>query len=198
MNQALAKGFTMPSDTEKRAIDAAIACFSEKGLPGTNMEDVAVRAGMARSSLYRYFKDKDQLILKVMEQESLDLALKLVSRIKTDDVGEFLIEGVLMAIEQIPKHPVLAKMFEADALETANRIMFAASSLGQVANDAIAPALEQAKAKGQINKNINANMLMDWLVRIVVSMVTIPSEQTRTKQQRRALLEAMLLPALKA
>lgn len=64
MNQALVHGFTMPSDAilnnqEKRAINAAIACFSEKGLAGTNMEDVAAKAGMARSSLYRYFKDKD-------------------------------------------------------------------------------------------------------------------------------------------
>lgn len=196
MNQALAVKQKSLNNAEQRAIDAAIACFSKQGIQGTNMEDVAAQGGMARSTLYRHFRDKDALIIKVIEQESLALAMKLVGKIKTQDFGEFLIEGVLLAVEQIPKHPVLAKMFEADALDTANRIMFTANSLSEVANEAIAPLLHQAQQEGKINKALKADMLMDWLVRIVVSLIAIPSKTTQSKKQRRALLEVMLLPAL--
>jgi len=184
------------STVEQRAIGAAIECFTQKGIHNTSMEDVALQAGMARSTLYRYFKDKDQLIIQVMEKEAMELALKLAAKIKADNFGNFLIEGMLLAVEHIPKHPLLGKMFAPDTLESTHRVIFMANRLSQVAIDAISPAIENAKQQGQLKKTLSPNLLMDWIVRIVFSLVTLKSDTTKNKKQTRLLLETMLLPAL--
>lgn len=186
----------MESSVEQRAINAAVRLFSSKGIYPTSMEDVASEAGMARSTLYRYFKDKDQLIVQVMEQETMQLALKLAGKIKTEHFGEFILEGVLLAVEHIPKHPVLGKMIAADTLETSHRVLFTANRLTSVAIDVIRTAIENAKQQGQLRENLSPEMLMDWLVRVVFSLVTTQSDFTKNKKQIRSLLETMLLPVL--
>ena len=48
--------------TRRRAIlDAALQVFTERGFTGARMEDVAARAGVAKGTLYLYFKDKAAL-----------------------------------------------------------------------------------------------------------------------------------------
>lgn len=47
-------------------LDAAIAEFTEKGYAATRMSDVAGRLGIVRSTLYRYFDDKEDLFRAVI------------------------------------------------------------------------------------------------------------------------------------
>ena len=63
----------MPKETfnqitdEKRArvLDQAARIFAERGLSQTDMAELAARAGVAKGSLYNYFKSKDELYLHV-------------------------------------------------------------------------------------------------------------------------------------
>lgn len=47
---------------------AARAEFSERGLGGTRIDDVAARAGLDKRLIYYYFKTKDQLFAAVLEE----------------------------------------------------------------------------------------------------------------------------------
>jgi len=53
--------------TRTRLVDAAVDVIREKGFYGTTLEDVARRAGMTRGAIYGNFKDKDELLLAVVE-----------------------------------------------------------------------------------------------------------------------------------
>jgi AcrR family transcriptional regulator len=47
---------------EERApeiLDAALACFAEKGFATTRMEDIARRAGISKGTIYLYFESKE-------------------------------------------------------------------------------------------------------------------------------------------
>jgi AcrR family transcriptional regulator len=48
-------------------LDAARSAFSELGLGGTRLDDVAARAGVDKKLIYYYFKNKDQLFLAALE-----------------------------------------------------------------------------------------------------------------------------------
>jgi AcrR family transcriptional regulator len=52
---------------------AALPLFLEKGFEETSMRAVAAAAGMGKSSLYDYFKTKDEILLWGMEDELFDL-----------------------------------------------------------------------------------------------------------------------------
>lgn len=50
-----------PQERRRAILDAALAVFAEKGFAGARMDDVAVRAGVAKGTLYLYFEDKKAL-----------------------------------------------------------------------------------------------------------------------------------------
>ncbi|MBI4729583.1 MAG: TetR/AcrR family transcriptional regulator [Acidobacteria bacterium] len=61
-------GREIPDELTERLFAAAFACFSEKGFERTTMDDVAARAGVARATLYYYFRGKDELFLFLLLQ----------------------------------------------------------------------------------------------------------------------------------
>jgi len=182
----------------ERAMEAAATCFCRSGISNSSMEDIAAEAGMARSTLYRYFKDKDELIITVMEQESVSLAKELAGKITVKlNFAEFIIEGMLLALIYVPKHPVLGKMFAPESLATSSRIVLMTNHLSQVGIGIIKPAIHAAKLAKLIPCDLSAELLMDWLIRILFSLLTMPSNITESYEQKRMLLETMLLPVLK-
>jgi AcrR family transcriptional regulator len=55
----------------KQIIDAARACFLERGFHATKIQDIATRAGLSTGAPYRYFESKDDIVA-AMCAESLD------------------------------------------------------------------------------------------------------------------------------
>jgi AcrR family transcriptional regulator len=49
-------------------VDAARALFTEKGLSGFAMGEVAERAGLSRAALYKYWETREELLLSVLEE----------------------------------------------------------------------------------------------------------------------------------
>jgi AcrR family transcriptional regulator len=47
-------------------VDAALACFSERGFAATRLEDIARRAGVTKGTLYLYFQSKEDLFKEVV------------------------------------------------------------------------------------------------------------------------------------
>ena len=52
---------------------ASVHLFLEKGFRETSMREIAAAAGMGKSSLYDYFKTKDEILLWGVEDELFDL-----------------------------------------------------------------------------------------------------------------------------
>lgn len=64
-------------------LGATVHLFIEKGFSETSMREIAETAGMGKSSLYDYFKTKDDILLWAVEDEILDVtaaAQKIVSQ----------------------------------------------------------------------------------------------------------------------
>src|SRR5438445_2688875 len=47
-------------------LEAALACFAERGFAATRLEDVAARAGVTKGTLYLYFPGKEELFKAVV------------------------------------------------------------------------------------------------------------------------------------
>lgn len=54
---------------EESILRAAAQLFAEKGVAATDLGDIAKAVGLARPSLYRYFPDKDHILLRWFERE---------------------------------------------------------------------------------------------------------------------------------
>lgn len=58
---------------EEAVVRAAVALFAERGFAAVTMADIAGAVGLARTSLYRYFPDKDHILLAWLRTEIDDL-----------------------------------------------------------------------------------------------------------------------------
>ncbi|WP_256758749.1 TetR/AcrR family transcriptional regulator [Cohnella sp. WQ 127256] len=54
-------------DKKKQILDAAIYCFARKGFYATTIQEIVDELGMAKGSIYFYFKSKDDLLISVIE-----------------------------------------------------------------------------------------------------------------------------------
>src|SRR4051812_38891158 len=61
------------SQRRREIFDAAVHLFLEQGFQETSMRAIAAAAGMGKSSLYDYFKTKDEILVFVIEQETIIL-----------------------------------------------------------------------------------------------------------------------------
>lgn len=86
-------------ETKKKIERAAFQLFSKKGIHGTNTKEITEKAGVATGSFYAYFKNKKQLLLKILEdflnQAYLivwkDLGSYTMDRLTRDDVKSIIV-----------------------------------------------------------------------------------------------------------
>jgi AcrR family transcriptional regulator len=59
-------------------LEAALACFAQKGFVATRMDDIAARAGITKGTIYLYFDGKEALF-KALARQSIGAQLARVS-----------------------------------------------------------------------------------------------------------------------
>lgn len=58
------------AQTRQRILDAAAELFTERGVNGASLEQIAERAGYTRGALYGNFGDKHELVRSLLEQRT--------------------------------------------------------------------------------------------------------------------------------
>jgi len=71
-------------DTEKRIFEAAQLVFLQKGLVNTTMQDIASKAGISRTSLHYYFRNKDTLFESILAMAMDNMMPKINQTIYKD------------------------------------------------------------------------------------------------------------------
>jgi len=72
---SLAESEGQASDKYQRILEAGIKVFARKGFHNARVSEIASEAGVADGTIYIYFKNKDELLIKVFE-ESLSGIIK--------------------------------------------------------------------------------------------------------------------------
>lgn len=82
-----------------RMLDAAARLFGTQRFHEARMDDIAAEAEVSKGTLYRYFKDKDELYLALLGRCSRDLVRLLHERVDTAEGArgrlEAFVEGLL-------------------------------------------------------------------------------------------------------
>lgn len=64
-------------DRREQILDAAMICFAKRGFHQTSMHDLSARAGISVGLIYRYFKNKEEVIAALAAEHKKDIAALL-------------------------------------------------------------------------------------------------------------------------
>src|SRR5271166_5555084 len=87
---------TSTDDARERILAAAERCIDRHGIRKTTMDDIASEVGLSRPSVYRYFADRDDLLIELISRHGRALqerARKSVSR--QGSLADQIVERVL-------------------------------------------------------------------------------------------------------
>lgn len=82
----------------ERILTAAARLFATHRFHEARMDDVAALAGVGKGTLYRYFKDKEELYLALLERASRDIMVRLEEAIRKSSCPRRQLVEVIEAI----------------------------------------------------------------------------------------------------
>jgi AcrR family transcriptional regulator len=155
-----------------RLIEAADACIDRFGLAKTTLEDVAAEANVSRQTIYRYFADRDELLLEALllelERAELDRSFDVpVETITTPaDVGALIVESVVRTIETIRETPKLAQLLASEADSVRATLSGAAEALFAYHERELRPWFEMAQHAGLMRPELDLAEAAEWVLRV--------------------------------
>ncbi len=178
----------------RRLVDAAEGIVRDGGAGALRLDSVAEIAGLHRSSVYRYFDSKEELLTAVVIQATLRLGREVLSRLGTDAPPErFLVDGLAMALASIAHDPVHRSLMVPSASEAVARVG------GRVLTEGLRPLVEPmfaaAAEQGVLRAGVTPDDALEWLQIVATGLLRVPAE-LRDPTDLVRLLELMLVPAL--
>jgi AcrR family transcriptional regulator len=184
-------------DILKTILQAAKQCYLHYGIEKTGMQDIAKQAKLARSTVYRYYPSSDDLLLALISTEmqamNLQLSKKLARFQRPEDI---IVEGVLIAIKTIPQHPLLSQVFAGDNSSALRQKIWNSPAIVALGNDLMATVMQTSVEHGQLQQNVRSEVMIEWVYRILLSFLSLPSNWIKTDKQLRTTLHVLLIPVL--
>jgi AcrR family transcriptional regulator len=188
---------TKERPVRERLLDSAEGCLEQFGPQKTSMEDVARAAGMSRATVYRYFENRDALLLGVASRQSSALASDAISYLsRFNTISDWLVEGLLFTLRELPNRPVFASLVTSLDSRASGSLFLGSTGLVQIGVNVLQPMFANAKAQGLLRDDIDPEMLIEWLLRMLWTYLNAPSQVATDEEGMRKLFRMMLIPAV--
>jgi AcrR family transcriptional regulator len=185
---------------EERLCEAALSCIERFGLAKTTLEDVAAEAGVSRQTIYRYFTNRDELLLDALLLElernwgpdPFDGVLPEIH--DADAAVDALVGQAVFTLESIRRNPKLSALLATEGDSVRSTLAGGSDLLFRYHADELRPWLQLGQKIGFFNPGLDADEMAEWLLRVTLSLLTEPGPVERTGAELHAYLKAYLTP----
>ncbi len=157
---------------QKQILDVATRVFSKKGFASTQVDEIAGLAGLGKGTVYRYFKDKKDLFLSIVDRgirNLKDLVLEAMAEEKEPlDKIKKAIETYLKFFE---KHSYLIRVFIHEQSEFQKRIQKRYYQHYYEHVNKIEEVFKKAQTLGLIKKKIKPKLAIAILTDMLNSFI---------------------------
>jgi AcrR family transcriptional regulator len=183
-------------EARRLLLDAASRCIVRRGNSQIRMAEVADEAGVSRSTLYRYFPGRDEVLLGLMLMR-VDKALgDLVRSLPNpDDPVHSLPEMVLARVESVEGDPLNEALFAAESTAVAAALEMGSQPIVEVLLRHYEPLLQRWKRAGRLYDDLDPASTVQWLNTTTLFLLA-PSWRHRSASDKRQFVEQYLVRAL--
>ncbi len=179
-------------DTRERILQSSLTCLHRQGFDRSNMSDIAREAGIARPTLYKYFKNKHEVFFSAIDQEAFTFATAVVDHASSfNSLKDRITETIIFVVRELPQTPYLSLVLNDDmagalrdrAFSDEATLIFSEMTAGPLI--AINPELN--------NQGIEISEIMS---RFAISLILFPGKYSQDDENLRALIHRRILPGL--
>jgi AcrR family transcriptional regulator len=182
------------SRSVERITEGAIRALARHGLRKLTMTDICDEAGISRGTLYRYFKDKEQVLEAVGEHVESTLRSTIEQAISTDPDPAHRLRVVLMAFVEYQRlHPGTVELVRVEPTFAFDFLTRKLPAFVDILTGALEPVLEKAPPVryGKVTKP----QLAEIFLRFAISAFIIPAEDGSAMADRVADMWESLMAA---
>jgi AcrR family transcriptional regulator len=192
------KSAEVADDRRRQILDAAILCFAESGFHQTSMHDISAEAGISVGLIYRYFKNKDEVISAIAAEHKKEIAQLLERAGQAPTLLESL--EILFTSHCCDDSPQVISAFVVDLFAEAGRNRRVANLVRDVVRtkakgltDLIANSSDSKHTTGGLKPDEIAEMIFAINDGTMMRNVLAPSRVSTAKQRERQLTVARTL-----
>src|SRR5271155_4005917 len=168
-----ASALTQATDTRELIVESAYACFGKQGLQKATIVDIAKVAGVSRSTIYEYFRDKAAIVEACAEHASEWFYREMSEAMERGGSLEDKLSRAAEFGTQARRVIASEKYFDADTISPL--LTKYAAVLLRESVDFLAPPLAEAKLTGEVRKALDIQSAGEWFARILFSLFSTPS-----------------------
>jgi AcrR family transcriptional regulator len=182
-------------DARERILAAAERCIDRHGIRKTTMDDIASEVGLSRPSVYRYFADRDDLMIELISRHGLALverARKSVSR--QTSLPDQIVESVLYIADHARRDPFTGHCIDPDGTSLGRR-MIASGASEMVRAEWWDPYLDAAIANNELPPGLPRADIHLWLGNVAKMVMRGLADGDGDIRRYRSILRRFVVPA---
>src|ERR1700722_20320539 len=186
---------TSADDARERILAAAERCIDRHGIRKTTMDDVACEVGLSRPSVYRYFADRDDLLIELITRHAravLDRARKSVSR--QSSLPDQIVQTILYTAEHARRDPLTRHCIDPDGTSLGRR-MIASGTTEMIRGEMWDPVLDAALANNELPPGLPRSDIHLWLGDVTKMVMRGLEDGEADVRRYRSVLRRFVVPA---
>lgn len=183
----------------ERLLDAAQECFNRFGPNRTSIEDVARQAKVSRSTVYRYFEGRNELLAAAYMRENAAVFERVkILMAEQGTFAERVVRVTVRAINALRSGRYFPMLFNSDGALMSSQAIIASKLFYEAGHATMQPFFEEARDRGELPADLDLDDFIEWHLRLVFSFAMFDSPAPRDQASLSRLLETFIVPPLTA
>ena len=182
--------------TRRQILEAARALLAETGNGDLNLGDLAADAGIGRTTLYEYFRDRDDLIASLVEDALPGVITSLVARMdRKKDPDELLLDLAELVVEFVATDPVLGLILHREVprlgVNAQDRIRLAHTDLAAAMMGTYQAAVTIGRFR-PVSPDLAGRLIQDTIMSAARAVIMAPARLPEIRVELRTFLRGGL------
>jgi AcrR family transcriptional regulator len=194
-------GGLSPEQNAERLVSAAERTFLRLGFDRTTIDDIVAEAGVSRSTFYRHYSSRDELLLEVIGRTTDRYLVLLAEQAEQHQtLQSFVVEGMVSVVTLVRGDPGMAAMFNDSGRGAVGRLVGTSEEIKARARVFARQILERSGPNhaSQLRPGIDIDDAVDHLVLVGLALIQGFGEMSDDVDAMRRYLTEFVVPPLVA
>ena len=180
-----------------RVLSAAMELFKNLPVAKITMEDVAREAGVVRSTVYKHFKNKEELLAALFAHEIRTNHHPAIRALHRRTLSMENLTAMFMAEQEFARNYVLlGNTFDPSKIPGIGELVLSSPEIAEASRSLWVPILESYQHAELIKPELDIEQTVRWLTYQHVWLISHPSALSDSEEERYAYVRTYLFGAL--